>query len=267
MHEQHPQLAIGLHGYHSANNAFPLGNVTLVGVDPASDIDRRNWAVTAVLPHVEQQAMYDSVELYLKPNNSTLVFFPQNKTIMPIFLCPADPNSPKTLTGGPGSSNQQGFHGNYAACAGSTAYNPTDGSNAGDKLNGIFYVQSKTRLSDISDGASSTIFLSELIVSPDINTHDVRGRLFNVARQGGVIFSTLYTPNTTVSDVLQWCQDMPKAPCRQSWSGVNLSTRSYHSGGVNSAFADGSVRFMSNTVNAQAWTGMGTRSGGETITE
>jgi prepilin-type N-terminal cleavage/methylation domain-containing protein/prepilin-type processing-associated H-X9-DG protein len=40
---------------------------------------------------------------------------------------------------------------------------------------------------------------------------------------------------------------------------------SRHSGGINEAFADGSVRFIKNTVNLQAWWGLGTRSGGEVI--
>jgi prepilin-type processing-associated H-X9-DG protein len=38
-----------------------------------------------------------------------------------------------------------------------------------------------------------------------------------------------------------------------------------HPGGVNVTFADGSVRFVKNSVNLQAWWGLGTRAGGETI--
>ncbi len=40
---------------------------------------------------------------------------------------------------------------------------------------------------------------------------------------------------------------------------------SFHSGGVNNAFADGSVRFIKNTVNVQAWWALGSRNGGEVI--
>ncbi len=40
---------------------------------------------------------------------------------------------------------------------------------------------------------------------------------------------------------------------------------SFHPGGVNCAFADGSVHFVKNTVAAQAWWGLGTRNGGEVI--
>jgi len=216
-----------------------------------------------VLPYVEQQALHDDIEAYLAKGAPYIVYYPKNKTIMPVFMCPSDPANPKTLTGGPGSTNQQGFHGNYAACAGSTSFNKPSGVDGGTDLNGIFYVFSKTRLTDIVDGTSNTVMLSELIVSADLTTHDTRGRLFNPAKQGSILFSTLYEPNTTVADRLQWCEPIPQAPCRRTWSEVNISARSYHLGGVNVAFADGSNRFITNNINLQTWNALGTRAGGE----
>jgi prepilin-type N-terminal cleavage/methylation domain-containing protein/prepilin-type processing-associated H-X9-DG protein len=43
------------------------------------------------------------------------------------------------------------------------------------------------------------------------------------------------------------------------------AARSYHPGGVNVAFADGSVKFIKSTINIVPWRGLGTRAGGETI--
>jgi prepilin-type processing-associated H-X9-DG protein len=40
---------------------------------------------------------------------------------------------------------------------------------------------------------------------------------------------------------------------------------SRHPGGVNEAFADGSVHFMKNTINLQAWWALGTRNAGEVV--
>ena len=40
---------------------------------------------------------------------------------------------------------------------------------------------------------------------------------------------------------------------------------SFHPGGVNEAFADGSVHFVKNTISALPWWGLGTRNGGEVI--
>jgi prepilin-type N-terminal cleavage/methylation domain-containing protein/prepilin-type processing-associated H-X9-DG protein len=259
------QLALGLHNYHDAYSAFPYGTVNLIGLDNASERNRRNWAMPQVLPFVEQDALYRSVEAHLAANG-WLTYYPGNANPIAVFLCPADPNGPKTLTGGPGSTNQQGFHSNYVACAGSTAFNPPDGSLGGADLNGIFFVLSRTRLTDVADGTSNTLLLGELVVSPDLTTHDVRGRLYNTADQGGMMFSTLYPPNTTVPDTLEWCQSLlPVAPCRPTTAGINLSARSYHQGGVNAALADGSTRFISNGVEFATWQRLGTRAGGEVL--
>jgi prepilin-type N-terminal cleavage/methylation domain-containing protein len=193
------QFGLGLHHYHSTHECFPLGNSNLMGYDPGNEPDRRNWAVTYVLPYVEQQAVHDGVEAYLAGGAPYIVYCPLNATVMPIFMCPADPANPKTLTGGPGSTNQQGFHGSYAACAGATAFNPASGADGGNDLNGLFFAFSKTRIADVLDGTSNTLMLSELILSADLTTHDVRGRLFNLAKQGGVLFRiTLYYCQTSL---------------------------------------------------------------------
>jgi prepilin-type N-terminal cleavage/methylation domain-containing protein len=59
------QLALGLHNYHSTYGNFPLGNSDPIGMDPGSEGDRRNWAVTYLLPFIEQQALFDDIQAYL----------------------------------------------------------------------------------------------------------------------------------------------------------------------------------------------------------
>ncbi len=44
-----------------------------------------------------------------------------------------------------------------------------------------------------------------------------------------------------------------------------VTSRSYHSGGVNSLFSDGSVKFIKNTINWQTWRALGTVAGGEVV--
>ena len=50
-----------------------------------------------------------------------------------------------------------------------------------------------------------------------------------------------------------------------SFAQAHLAARSYHSGGVNAAFTDGSVRFIKDSINATVWRALGTRSGGEVV--
>ena len=51
------------------------------------------------------------------------------------------------------------------------------------------------------------------------------------------------------------------------WTGAAnlIAASSKHPGGVNTAFADGSVRFIMSTVSSQTWVSLGTRNGGEVI--
>ena len=46
---------------------------------------------------------------------------------------------------------------------------------------------------------------------------------------------------------------------------MSLSASSQHPGGVNTLFADGSVRFIKNTVDPTTWRNLGTIAGGEVI--
>jgi prepilin-type processing-associated H-X9-DG protein len=45
----------------------------------------------------------------------------------------------------------------------------------------------------------------------------------------------------------------------------SMTSRSYHPGGVNAAFLDGSVRFISNSIPQATWRALGTRNGGEAV--
>ena len=48
---------------------------------------------------------------------------------------------------------------------------------------------------------------------------------------------------------------------------ARLAARSFHSGGVNVLFCDGSVRLVADGVPLPAWRAMATRAGGEPIAE
>jgi hypothetical protein len=64
-----------------------------------------------------------------------------------------------------------------------------------------------------------------------------------------------------------YCQPIPGVPCSgaQSVENAYALARSRHTSGVNAGTADGSIRFVTNSVNASAWLWMGTRAGGEVI--
>jgi prepilin-type N-terminal cleavage/methylation domain-containing protein/prepilin-type processing-associated H-X9-DG protein len=212
------------------------------------------------------------------------------------FLCPSD-NGPRFNEEYSGSS--YGFErGNYRGCVGTGDMygNSTDSSNKdpGPWGKGIFSVDPKQtvdpnknpqthgiRIQDITDGASNTLFISEGVVAT------VGGMVWGgpmgeeiYGNMGGSLFSATLTPNSSAPDrpIGPCPQDqgdaLYKAPCQSlganAWwtpSGLraHAAARSYHTGGVNAAMADGSVRFFSNSIDQYTWRAMGTRAGSEAI--
>jgi len=260
------QIGLALHDYYDANQKFPPGANNHFDAD--GEVDRRSWALF-LLPFVEQEALYKSIEAFMAQGNPYPVYAPNNKTVIPVYMCPSDPTSPKTITGGSSDpTNQQGFHGNYVTCAGSEFFNPVRPSGSrsrGDDLNGMFYAYSHTKIDEVTDGTSNTLMTGEVILRPDVTGHDVLGRYYNDAGQGTVCFSTYYPPNTQVPDRHQYCQSIPRSPCTATDTDKVVSLRSFHSGGVNVGLADGSVRFISDDVNPNTYKGLGSRDGGEVL--
>jgi prepilin-type N-terminal cleavage/methylation domain-containing protein/prepilin-type processing-associated H-X9-DG protein len=72
-------------------------------------------------------------------------------------------------------------------------------------------------------------------------------------------YSHTQTPNRTSC----WYNDINGRP----WSGVAsaVASGSRHPGGVNTAFGDGSVKFIKSTIGYQTWAALGTRAGGEVV--
>ncbi len=275
------QVGLGLHNLHTTQGHFPHGvynylDSTFHTPEPYNDFqDRRCWAHD-LLPYVEQTALYDRFDQWMRTNKSALSF-PEMQTIIPVYMCPSDPVSPKleTFWGGISSNNNgesftpphQGFSGNVVLCASSDYFNP-NGVESSANLDGLFYAQSKVRLGRIKDGSSNTAMVSELILSPDTTSHDIRGRYYNPAH-GGVLFSTREPPNTLVPDRLNWCSDSPVEPAPCIWTGQNMfvSARSWHSGGVNLGLGDASVRFVTEGLDLATWRALGSRNGREVLQE
>jgi prepilin-type N-terminal cleavage/methylation domain-containing protein/prepilin-type processing-associated H-X9-DG protein len=257
------QVGLALHNYHDGLGSFPPG-VSQQLYPAYSGYDRRSW-MYFTLPYLEQESLYNEMQKAYGSGSYT-TFLPGHEMPVPSLMCPADSVNIKNITAGatdPVSS--QGFHGNYVLCGGDTYFTP--GGADGTNLDGIFFGKSHTKIADIADGTSNTLLASELILSRDTATHDVRGRYHN-AIHCGVMFSTLYPPNNSVGDNPEgYCVPLPRAPCTGAPGTSNCFSlaRSYHPGGVNAALADGSVRFLSDEINPGTYQALGTRAGGEVL--
>lgn len=277
------QLGLALHNHVSAKQTFPMGAQTSLD-NPGPTVNgityahkRWSWFVY-VLGFAGEQPLYDvqwehyqSSRWQSSPSDgSTLSYIALPGKAAPVtgFICPSDPTSPKLNSqDGPTSTNDQGFHGNYLLCAGSATFGTTPENST--RLDGVSFPLSTVRFKDITDGLSKTLAGSEIMVIPEalgggLAAIDIRGRYHN-NMHGGCSFSTLYPPNTTVSDRLPYCTNvLPRAPC-VGGSGANhvIAARSYHPAGVNVVLADGTVRFVNDQVDGAAWRAMGSRNGAE----
>jgi prepilin-type N-terminal cleavage/methylation domain-containing protein/prepilin-type processing-associated H-X9-DG protein len=264
------QLGLALHNYHDVHRVFPpgvVGDVNSLGDPGTAEGSPLSW-MQPLLPYLEQTSLYNEISPHFA---STLAAhrYPLRHTVVPVLTCPSDPNAPKIARPPSGDWGNIGFGGNYLLCSGSQTLTPGE-SPYGQNRNGMFYARSQTRLADVVDGASNTLMGAEAVVAPDSGitptTQDMRGQYF-FARRGGVLFSTHMPPNTFTGDRSSSCVDLPHAPCgERGLTDMVYYARSLHAGGVNALLADGSVRFVADSIDLLLYRALGTRAGGEPTT-
>jgi len=271
------QIGLAMHSFHDANQHFPKGWQEL-GVKGVTIHDRECW-YQEFLSYLEQGNLYslysaDTTQYVHNITNTAIT-----DAIVPTLACPADPNAPGKAALNLGTNPVNGpsppaFQGSYIANAAGITWTAgvpkqvTTGDTTAD-TGGVFYLESSTKITDITDGTSNTLLMSESIirgVNLNLNTWGEPGSYWGGARWGSFAFSTFDPPNTTVPDTIYSCRSTtwPNAPCTSnSGSGILANyARSYHTGGVNAAMADGSVRFFSNNIDATTWRLLGTRNDG-----
>src|SRR5207248_2635065 len=123
-----------------------------------------------------------------------------------------------------------------------------------------------TKMADFTDGTSNTLLLSETLKAWSHDDNDWRGDIQN--DDGVFKFMTLTTPNSTAPDVVNWAIPNGDPLMPVTTAGLEYSAaRSRHAGGINAALCDGSVRFISNTIDLKTWQAMGTMNGGEVVSD
>ncbi len=284
------QIGVALHNYHASFGSFPVGFLYPTRPVPATtSVLQYRWSALAqMMPFLEQASLSNSINFNLplatKPAGGGSAFWPftiQNTTAMAtrvaIFLCPSDGAPPPSSNSGPT---------NYTFCTG-------DGSNGGDatSANGSFILGPAISIANILDGTSQTVAASEQwlglagpyslapgnpapaplprafsrLAAPPLTdlacASAPDGWLLNKGSGwwDGNYLNTLYnhylTPNSTRLDCVTYHNPGWKA------------ARSLHPGGVDVLFGDGHVRFLKDAINPTVWRGLGTRAGGEVVSD
>jgi prepilin-type N-terminal cleavage/methylation domain-containing protein/prepilin-type processing-associated H-X9-DG protein len=280
------QLSIAAQNHEAALGYFPAGSVAKeFPAEPTAAWTFYRWSALAMLtPYLEHTAAYNALNLSVPLYGSNFEVRPENvnavKTWVAEFLCPADEVRILTEDFAPTS---------YAACAGS-------GANGGTPrdTDGVFYINSQTRVGQITDGTSKTALFSESTLgNPQADNHDpqteykfaflapLTDELCNGANQwnisdprgfawvNGEFRCALYNHRTEPNSATPDCMGVTIGGTVQTrYTPYGWRTaRSRHSGGVNVALADGSLRFISDSIELAAWQALSTIDGNEAASE
>jgi prepilin-type N-terminal cleavage/methylation domain-containing protein/prepilin-type processing-associated H-X9-DG protein len=257
------QIGLALLTYENTDTRLPIG------MNIALPVFKGHSAFPALLPYVEQQALYDIYDFKAR------IYDPKNQKVLcvsvPAFLCPSDTAAGRKL-------NTSYARSNYAVCIGS---NKTGKSGSDWTTDGAFQRDVGKPLSDFKDGTSNTVVASEVIAGlddtfSDNSKMDARGVWGEGTSVGASYYTHLNTPNSSVGDALlmnggtqENCVPDVGMPCDSSagnsYYNEYASARSRHPGGVNATFGDAHVSFYNDTVDWRAWRALSTVAGGETV--
>ncbi|MDB5351223.1 MAG: Prepilin-type N-terminal cleavage/methylation protein/prepilin-type [Planctomycetota bacterium] len=237
------QIGLALNNYHGTMNTFPMSYASkLKFVDGQTDT-ANGWGWAAmILPQMELSTVYSSI------NFSLPVEFPANATArlttVTTYLCPSDltAGTPFNVTDPGGILIAQATPCSYAASVGNDAADSTTGLNNDGLGNGIMFRNSSTRIAEITDGTSNTIVVAERAwaitqgVWAGVLTNGITARgPKNPCPVTGAIFYPAATLVQAHANVLNTDTDP---------DGGLDDFSSFHPGGANSVFADGSVHFL-----------------------
>jgi prepilin-type N-terminal cleavage/methylation domain-containing protein/prepilin-type processing-associated H-X9-DG protein len=263
------QIGLALQMYHDRQHSFPPGMEWSGKNSDASDVFYgRSWHVY-LLPNIEQAPLAAELDQpkYLPPNNFwNIPNHPGLTTVLSVYCCPADPSSGQTtrafnpLSGYPVSAT--------------TSYLGVEGTNLYRK-DGVLFCRSRVRLGEISDGASLTLLVGERPAYP----RDMWG-LWYTGRYGQVIPTPTGSGATVLGVRERFVFGGPVWPDGRGYLGYSGEAHfvagdssnpyhayhfwSWHGGGANFLFVDGSVRFLPYAADT-VLPALATRAGGEAV--
>jgi prepilin-type N-terminal cleavage/methylation domain-containing protein len=261
------QLGVALHSYHDVHHTFPPGYVSAIGPGGGDLGPGWGWS-TMLLPFLGESNIWRQIpfeQLSRSPASSTVT---QHR--IEVFLCPSD----GTAIGGK-------FYSSYVACFGRSNF-----ATSPDHGDGIFFRNSRIRQRDIVDGAL-TILLGERsgnngpadwagIFDAPINlagnprtaqrTSDRTRVLGHTGLAGhagsseGATEPELLRDDATGNHAARMSLLRIGSPsiCPADFGGA-------HSTGSHFLFVDGTVRFVTQTIDSDIYAALATRAGSELV--
>jgi prepilin-type N-terminal cleavage/methylation domain-containing protein/prepilin-type processing-associated H-X9-DG protein len=266
------QLALAAHHHHDVRGKFPTG---LHIVDLTSDGRHANgtsWKVE-LLPYLEQENLQRKWDYSDYRNNVAGGRDAVTAQVVQTLLCPSDPlPAPVFRFEDENLARYAWAYGYY----GLSSY----GGNAGKRSfgtrqlsrDGIFFPDSSIRLADVTDGASNTFLFGERSHrDPEYDRFTLASDpSFYPLEEIGTWASVIFTSGGSLPEHLLSTPVSINYRMQPPGTVAEMNDRlcafgSAHPGGANFAFADGSVRFLSDQTPLLTLQALSTRAGGEVI--
>ena len=272
------QIGIGMHNYHDSFKTLPMGFTNDFGIardfagayyahqivppPTANDAGQRyfaSWAWSAyIAPYMELGAQFDTLDVNgMFAAQSLLTVASQNVITTPVstLRCPSDA-SPDLNTGGeyrPRDTNNTRYTAATANYMGVCDGNGNHIDNDQRDCQGVLFVDSRIRFSEIIDGTSNVLMVGEKCRESN------HGRCARKQNNGAGIVFVVPASNRLSHDNRSNCAalgtmnrginwDSTVADCTNLWN-PKAGFHSLHPGGAQFVFADGSTHFLSDTLN------------------
>lgn len=255
------QLALALHNYESTYRLLPPGY--LHKFDPAgSSANHMGFAWgTMILPQLEQSNLYNQFDFNIPVFD--LVNLTAREQQLSVFLCPSDPYSEGNYVVRDDTVTPVE---RYAAASYAANWGPSSATvNLDDtplQSQGVFFRNSAARFRDVTDGLSNTLFLGERTNGPIAGSATAGGHSFFENAWSAAVREVTDPADDHGHMVLFETQFRPNQP-----GGDDKGVSAPHEGIGQFAMGDGSVRAISENIDAGVYNALGTRSGGEVIGE
>lgn len=277
------QLALSFHNYHDVYLKFPAYQYPVAGTNSWEG----HGALTMILPYIEQTTIFDKIDFTKRWDDG--YHTPYRQTKIPAFVCPSDVPYPNQAYGGT----------NYGVSGGATKNFYSSGSPSAGS--GAFVRWLETPMAAITDGTSNTILIAEFLHGDDNGGMKTIKRDFtyqlNLATTEFPTAAEIETAGAACDTTLDswqqsnagrdWMASFPghiavNMVAPPNWKHTNccdgggfgyacdrngiVPARSLHPNGVVVGVADGSTRFISQTVDLVAYQRLGARGDGNPVT-